>query len=64
MTSSSKPFALVIHGGAGVIERDQLSAADEQSIRDDLERALEAGHAILANGGNALDAVEAAVVAL
>ena len=64
MTSSSKPFALVIHGGAGVIERDQLSAADEQSIRDDLGRALEAGHAILANGGDALDAVEAAVVAL
>ena len=64
MTSHAKPFALVIHGGAGVIERDQLSAADEQSIRADLERALEAGHAILASDGTALDAVEAAVVAL
>ena len=64
MTSPANPFALVIHGGAGVIERDQLSATDEQSIRADLERALQAGHAILANGGSALDAVEAAVVAL
>jgi beta-aspartyl-peptidase (threonine type) len=64
MTPQAQHFALVIHGGAGVIERDQLSAADEQSIRDDLERALEAGRAILANGGSALDAVEAAVVAL
>jgi beta-aspartyl-peptidase (threonine type) len=64
MTSSAKPFALVIHGGAGVIERDQLSAADEQSIRADLGHALEAGRSILANGGSALDAVEAAVVAL
>lgn len=64
MTSSAKPFALVIHGGAGVIERDQLSAADEQSIREDLARALESGHAVLANGGTALDAVEAAVVTL
>ena len=64
MSPSSKPFALVIHGGAGVIERDQLSATDEQSIRADLERALEAGRVILANGGAALDAVEAAVVAL
>ncbi|MGH8062886.1 MAG: isoaspartyl peptidase/L-asparaginase family protein [Pseudoxanthomonas sp.] len=64
MTPQAQHFALVIHGGAGVIERDQLSAADEQSIRVDLERALEAGRTILAEGGSALDAVEAAVVAL
>jgi beta-aspartyl-peptidase (threonine type) len=64
MTSQAKPFALVIHGGAGVIERDQLSAAEEQSIRADLDAALEAGRRILADGGSALDAVEAAVVAM
>src|SRR5690606_8364753 len=64
MTPQAPHFALIIHGGAGVIERDQLSAADEQSIRADLEQALEAGRTILAKGGSALDAVEAAVVAL
>lgn len=64
MKHSSQPFALVVHGGAGVIERDQLSAAEEQSIRADLDAALEAGRRILAGGGSALDAVEAAVVAL
>ena len=64
MTDSPHPFALVIHGGAGVIERDQLSEVDELAIRTDLNAALEAGHRILANGGSALDAVEAAVVAL
>ena len=64
MTSQAQHFALVIHGGAGVIEREQLSATGEQSIRADLERALEAGRAVLADGGGALDAVEAAVVAL
>ena len=64
MIPKSESFALVIHGGAGVIERDQLSPADEQSIRADLEQALRAGRAILASGGSALDAVEAAVVAL
>jgi len=64
MTPHAQHFTLVIHGGAGVIERDQLSAADEQSIRTDLEQALEAGRTILAAGGSALDAVEAAVVAL
>lgn len=56
--------ALVIHGGAGVIERDALSDADEREIRAALEAALEAGHAVLARGGSAVDAVEAAVVSL
>lgn len=57
----ARPTALVIHGGAGVIERDKLSAADEAAIRAALDRALDAGNAVLARGGTALDAVEAAV---
>ena len=56
--------ALVIHGGAGVIERSALSAADEHAIRADLERALDAGNAILSKGGSAMDAVEAVIVIL
>jgi beta-aspartyl-peptidase (threonine type) len=64
MNNPPRPSALAIHGGAGVIERDQLSAVEEASIRADLDAALEAGRSILANGGSALDAVEAAVVAL
>lgn len=56
--------ALVIHGGAGVIERSALSAADEREVRAVLNRALDAGNAVLAKGGSALDAVEAAVVVL
>jgi beta-aspartyl-peptidase (threonine type) len=56
--------ALVIHGGAGVIERSALSAADEREVRDALNRALDAGNAILAKGGSALEAVEAAVVVM
>jgi len=59
-----RPTALVIHGGAGVIERDRLGADDERAIRADLEAALDAGHALLSRGGSALDAVEAAVRAL
>ncbi len=58
------PVALVIHGGAGVIERDQLGAEEERAIRADLDKALDAGHAVLAKGGSALDAVEAVVVVL
>lgn len=53
--------ALVIHGGAGHVARDSLSAEDEQAARADLDAALDAGNAILTTGGSALDAVSAAV---
>ncbi len=56
--------ALVIHGGAGVIERASLSPETEREIHAALNRALDAGNAVLSNGGSALDAVEAAVVVL
>jgi beta-aspartyl-peptidase (threonine type) len=53
--------ALVIHGGAGVMERKDLSAADEAAIRADLDRALDAGNVVLQVGGSALDAVTASI---
>jgi beta-aspartyl-peptidase (threonine type) len=56
--------ALVIHGGAGVVDRTLLSDADERDIRAELERALDAGNAVLSIGGSAIDAVEAAVLVL
>lgn len=67
-SSGSNPLssrtALVIHGGAGVIERSALSNEDERAIRDDLDRALDAGNALLRAGSAALDAVEAAIAVL
>lgn len=54
------PWKLVVHGGAGVIERGQASPEQEREIRAGLERALAAGSAVLAGGGDALDAVERA----
>lgn len=64
MSTGTGTFALVIHGGAGVIERNVLSVDEEADIRADLEAALDAGNAVLITGGSALDAVQAAVVAL
>lgn len=61
---TSRPTALVIHGGAGVIERERLDADAERAIRADLDAALDAGQDLLSRGGSALDAVEAAVRAL
>jgi beta-aspartyl-peptidase (threonine type) len=57
-------WKLVIHGGAGVIEREHLSVEEDRAIRASLDGALEAGSAILAAGGSALDAVERAACVL
>ncbi|HEY1582835.1 MAG TPA: isoaspartyl peptidase/L-asparaginase [Chthoniobacterales bacterium] len=54
-------FGMVIHGGAGTIERSQMTAENEDAHRDGLEQALKAGYAILDRGGTSVDAVEAAI---
>jgi beta-aspartyl-peptidase (threonine type) len=51
-------WKLVIHGGAGVIERDLLSPEEDRAIRTSLGRALDAGAEVLSACGSALDAVE------
>jgi beta-aspartyl-peptidase (threonine type) len=58
-TPRKPDWKLVVHGGAGVIERALLSGTQEHELRAGLEAALEAGSTILAAGGSALDAVEA-----
>lgn len=54
-------IGLVIHGGAGTIDRAKMTPEKERSYRDGLERALRAGWEILERGGSSLDATEAAV---
>ena len=55
------PFAIVIHGGAGVIDPAQMTPERAASYRAGLAAALDAGYAVLEHGGAALDAVIAAV---
>ena len=62
MTAQAKPIAIVIHGGAGRIDRDALTPERERLYHATLEQSLRAGHAILKRGGSALAAVEAAIV--
>jgi L-asparaginase / beta-aspartyl-peptidase len=57
----TKKFGLVIHGGAGTIERSNMTPEKEREYRAGLERALTAGYQILKRGGSSLDATEAAV---
>lgn len=59
--SAPRPFGLVIHGGAGVILRQDMSADVERQYREKLAEALAAGYAVLEAGRPALDAVVAAI---
>jgi beta-aspartyl-peptidase (threonine type) len=54
-------WKLVIHGGAGVIERSRITPEKDREIRAALDHALVTAAAVLAEGGDAVDAVEAAV---
>src|SRR5574341_2441393 len=58
MTARSQP-AIIVHGGAGPVRDDSLPARLEGC-----KEAALAGWKILQQGGSALDAAEAAVVAL
>ncbi|WP_210492636.1 isoaspartyl peptidase/L-asparaginase family protein [Microvirga antarctica] len=61
---TSADFTLAVHGGAGTILRSKMNAEREAAYHAGLRRALDAGRVVLADGGRAVDAVTAAVMAL
>lgn len=59
-----QPYALVIHGGAGTILKSDMTPELEQLYMEGLQSALDAGYAVLEQGGTAVNAVKAAIVVL
>ncbi len=57
-------WSIAIHGGAGTMDPETMSAELQAEYQAALGAALDAGATVLAGGGSALDAVEAAVVIL
>jgi beta-aspartyl-peptidase (threonine type) len=57
-------WSIAIHGGAGTMSRDRMSEQLQAEYEAALSEALDAGSAVVAAGGSALDAVEAAIVIL
>jgi beta-aspartyl-peptidase (threonine type) len=57
-------WGLVMHGGAGTITRASMTPELEAEYRATMTEALQAGHAVLRDGGSSLDAVVAAIVVL
>lgn len=56
--------AIVIHGGAGTIRKENLTPALEKQYRAKMDEALSAGYDILQSGGSALDAVVSTIAIL
>ena len=61
-TAAAPPeYALVIHGGAGTILKEDMTPEKEAGIREAMNAAMTAGEEVLKNGGSAADAVEATI---
>ncbi|HHL32065.1 MAG TPA: isoaspartyl peptidase/L-asparaginase [Oceanospirillales bacterium] len=60
-TAKDQQLAIVIHGGAGTILKQNLSDDKERAIRAKLKEAIEAGYNILQNKGSSTEAVMAAI---
>ncbi len=63
-TGPSAETAIVIHGGAGSLSPDEMTAKKEKSYRTSLRAALQDGNEVLQNGGSALDAVQTAITTM
>ena len=57
----SPPFRLVIHGGAGTMNKSRATPEIRSMYKAALSHALLAGYAVLSAGGEAMDAAVAAV---
>ena len=59
--SNDVEFAIVMHGGAGTILKENMSDEMEKEYIKKMDEALSIGYDILNNNGKSIDAVEAAI---
>lgn len=51
-------FGIVLHGGAGVIKKENMTDSLQKAYEEKLEEAINVGHKILFEGGTAMEAVQ------
>lgn len=61
-TQSAGNYALVIHGGAGVMDQKSITPKIQAEYLKVLNRVLQVGDSVLSHGGTCMDAVEKAIV--
>ncbi|HXD78337.1 MAG TPA: isoaspartyl peptidase/L-asparaginase [Puia sp.] len=57
-------FTLVVHGGAGTIVKQDMTPELEEAYQAGLQQAMQAGFAVLEQGGSAVNAIKATIVML
>lgn len=57
-------YAIAIHGGAGTIKKENMTAEREKAYLDKLNEALSVGEEILKKGGSAADAVTQTIMVM
>ncbi|KAI0700914.1 asparaginase [Cytidiella melzeri] len=62
--SKTGQYVLVIHGGAGTMSRERSTPEQRAQYKAALSSALKLGHAVLQDGGEAMDAAVAAVASM
>ena len=62
--SNPSNITLVVHGGAGTIEKKYMDQEKETAYRNKLNEALNAGFEVLEKGGTSIEAVSKAIIIL
>lgn len=62
--SEKKKIAIVVHGGAGTIKKENMNEATEAAYREKLEEALKTGYKVLEDGGSSCEAIQQVIVLL
>ena len=60
-TTNRPDYALVIHGGAGTILKENMTDERAEAIKAAMNEAMDAGEKVLKAGGSSADAVEATI---
>lgn len=63
-TVEAPGWSIAIHGGAGTMHPDRMTAQQQKEYKAALQTALDAGSAVLSKGGSAVEAVQAAIVVM
>ncbi|MCB0589141.1 MAG: isoaspartyl peptidase/L-asparaginase [Phaeodactylibacter sp.] len=63
-STSRAKYAIVIHGGAGTILKENMTPEKEEEYTTALNNALDIGEGVLKKGGSSLDAVQKAIIFL
>ena len=62
MAHDDSGWSIAIHGGAGTLDRKDMTPERDAAYRAALQQALDAGAKVLREGGSAMDAIQAAIV--